>query len=56
MTAKALGFRWARSWGIVSRPLADTRGEADFANEILSAMRYQFGGHLEKADEKFKVA
>jgi len=25
-----------------------SRGEADFANKLLSAMRYQFGGHLEK--------
>jgi 6-phosphogluconate dehydrogenase len=25
-----------------------SRGEADFANQILSAMRYQFGGHREK--------
>jgi 6-phosphogluconate dehydrogenase len=25
-----------------------SRGEADFANKVLSAMRYQFGGHLEK--------
>lgn len=25
-----------------------SRGEADFANRILSAMRYQFGGHSEK--------
>jgi 6-phosphogluconate dehydrogenase len=25
-----------------------SRGEADFANKILSAMRYQFGGHVEK--------
>jgi 6-phosphogluconate dehydrogenase len=25
-----------------------SRGEADFANKILSAMRYGFGGHLEK--------
>ncbi len=25
-----------------------SRGEADFANKILSAMRYQFGGHYEK--------
>jgi len=33
-----------------------SRGEADFANKILSAMRYEFGGHLEKADEKSKVA
>ncbi len=26
-----------------------SRGEGDFASKILSAMRYQFGGHLEKA-------
>jgi 6-phosphogluconate dehydrogenase len=25
-----------------------SRGEADFANKVLSAMRFQFGGHLEK--------
>jgi 6-phosphogluconate dehydrogenase len=25
-----------------------SRGEADFANKILSAMRFQFGGHHEK--------
>jgi 6-phosphogluconate dehydrogenase len=29
-----------------------SRGEADFADKLLSAMRYQFGGHLEKAPEK----
>jgi len=28
-----------------------SRGEADFQNKILSAMRYQFGGHLEKKAE-----
>jgi 6-phosphogluconate dehydrogenase len=26
-----------------------SRGEADFADKVLSAMRFQFGGHLEKA-------
>jgi 6-phosphogluconate dehydrogenase len=25
-----------------------SRGEGDFANKILSAMRFQFGGHSEK--------
>jgi 6-phosphogluconate dehydrogenase len=25
-----------------------SRGDADFANRLLSAMRYEFGGHLEK--------
>jgi 6-phosphogluconate dehydrogenase len=29
-----------------------SRGEADFADKLLSAMRYEFGGHLEKAPEK----
>jgi 6-phosphogluconate dehydrogenase len=28
-----------------------SRGEADFQNQLLSAMRFQFGGHLEKAHE-----
>ena len=27
-----------------------SRGESDFANKILSAMRYQFGGHHEKPE------
>jgi len=31
-----------------------SRGEADFADKILSAMRYQFGGHIEKGAEKTK--
>jgi 6-phosphogluconate dehydrogenase len=30
----------------------DSRGDADYANKLLSAMRYQFGGHLEKTDAK----
>jgi 6-phosphogluconate dehydrogenase len=29
-----------------------SRGEADFANKLLSAMRFQFGGHVEKTAEK----
>jgi 6-phosphogluconate dehydrogenase len=29
-----------------------SRGEADFQNQLLSAMRYQFGGHIEKPDHK----
>jgi 6-phosphogluconate dehydrogenase len=27
-----------------------SRGEADFANRLLSAMRYEFGGHHEKPE------
>ena len=26
----------------------NSRGEAEFANRLLSAMRHAFGGHLEK--------
>jgi len=33
-----------------------SRGEADFANKILSAMRYQFGGHAEKPADKPRAA
>jgi 6-phosphogluconate dehydrogenase len=33
-----------------------SRGEGEFANKLLSAMRYQFGGHIEKSDTKSKVA
>ena len=29
-----------------------SRGEADFADKLLSAMRYEFGGHLEKPTSK----
>jgi 6-phosphogluconate dehydrogenase len=29
-----------------------SRGEADFADKLLSAMRYQFGGHVEKTPAK----
>jgi 6-phosphogluconate dehydrogenase len=33
-----------------------SRGEAEFANKLLSAMRYEFGGHLEKAADKVEAA
>jgi 6-phosphogluconate dehydrogenase len=29
-----------------------SRGQADFADRLLSAMRYQFGGHREKSTGK----
>ncbi|HJY07840.1 MAG TPA: hypothetical protein VJ323_16090, partial [Bryobacteraceae bacterium] len=29
-----------------------SRGEADYQDKLLSAMRYEFGGHLEKAAGK----
>src|SRR5437016_1958488 len=33
-----------------------SRGEADFVNKLLSAMRYEFGGHVEKPAEKSEAA
>ena len=33
-----------------------SRGEADFANKLLSAMRYEFGGHQEKPAKKLEAA
>jgi 6-phosphogluconate dehydrogenase len=33
-----------------------SRGEGDFADKVLSALRYQFGGHEEKAADTKKVA
>ena len=33
-----------------------SRGDADYANKLLSAMRYEFGGHLEKGVPTSKVA
>ncbi len=33
-----------------------SRGEADYQDKLLSAMRYGFGGHLEKPEDKTKAA
>ena len=33
-----------------------SRGEADYADKLLSAMRFEFGGHLEKPAEKTEAA
>jgi 6-phosphogluconate dehydrogenase len=33
-----------------------SRGEAEFADKLLSAMRYEFGGHLEKPAEKSRTS
>jgi 6-phosphogluconate dehydrogenase len=32
-----------------------SRGRADFANKLLSAMRYEFGGHVERSDKAGKA-
>jgi len=33
-----------------------SRGEADYADKLLSAMRFEFGGHLEKPKDKSEAA
>jgi 6-phosphogluconate dehydrogenase len=33
-----------------------SRGQADFADKLLSAMRFEFGGHLEKTENKSQSA
>ena len=33
-----------------------SRGQADFADKLLSAMRFEFGGHLEKTEGKSQTA
>jgi 6-phosphogluconate dehydrogenase len=33
-----------------------SRGEAEFIDQLLSAMRYEFGGHLEKPAEQPEAA
>ena len=54
---------WNQSGQLLIRPLVgvwllflsaalyarfDSRGQADFANRVQSAMRHEFGGHVEK--------
>jgi 6-phosphogluconate dehydrogenase (decarboxylating) len=41
---------------VVVRRKSDGRGEVDFADKLLSAMRYQFGGHLEKSGDNSEAA
>jgi len=42
------GRAGARSLHRTLPALLTSRGEADFQDKLLSAMRYEFGGHLEK--------
>jgi len=53
--ARDAGPSWRRSTRDAGRGLTTSlyarftsRGEADFQNKLLSAMRFQFGGHHEK--------
>jgi len=40
----------------LSRERVSSRGEADYADNHLSAMRFEFGGHLEQTAEKSQAA
>src|SRR6202167_471990 len=53
---KKLAYDRAEIGCVVVRRKSDGRGEVDFADKLLSAMRYQFGGHLEKSDGNFEAA
>jgi 6-phosphogluconate dehydrogenase (decarboxylating) len=41
---------------VVARQKSPGRSEVDFADKLLSAMRYQFGWHLEKSDGNSEAA
>ena len=38
------------SWSSALNARFNSRGESDFQNKLLSALRFQFGGHHEKKD------
>jgi hypothetical protein len=41
---------------VVGRRKSPGRNEVDFADKLLSAMRYEFGGHLEKSTGNSEAA
>jgi hypothetical protein len=53
---KKLAYDRANIGCVVAQRRNLGRGEADFANKLLSAMRYQFGGHFEKSDGNSEAA
>jgi hypothetical protein len=53
---KKLAYDRADIGCVVARRKSPGRGEVDFADKLLSAMRYQFGGHLEKSDGNSEAA
>jgi hypothetical protein len=53
---KKLAYDRADIGWVVARRKRPGRSEVDFADKLLSAMRYQFGGHLEKSDGNSEAA
>jgi hypothetical protein len=53
---KKLAYDRADIGCVVARWKSPGRGEADFANKLLSAMRYEFGGHPARSDSNSKAA
>jgi|GEM_PF-1668764 6-phosphogluconate dehydrogenase (decarboxylating) len=57
LTAERSSLRIRADIGcVVARRKTPGRSEVDFADKLLSAMRYQFGGHLEKSDGNSEAA
>jgi hypothetical protein len=53
---KKMAYDRAEIGCVVVRRKSDGRGEVDFADKLLSAMLYQFGGHLEKSGDNSEAA
>jgi hypothetical protein len=53
---KKLAYDRADVGCVVARRKSPGRSEVDLADKLLSAMRYQFGGHLEKSDGNSEAA
>ena len=53
---KKLAYDRADVGWVVARRKIPGRSEVHFADKLLSAMRYQFGGHLEKSGGNSKAA
>jgi hypothetical protein len=53
---KKLAYDRADIGCVVARQKSPGRSEVDFADKLLSAMRYQFDWHLEKSDGNSEAA
>ena len=53
---KKLAYDRADIGCVVARRKSPGRSEVDFADKLLSAMRFQLGGHLEKSDGNSEAA
>ena len=58
LTAERSSLTIALTFGcvVLARRKTSGRSEVDFADRLLSAMRYQFGGHVEKSGGNSEAA